>query len=240
MLLNVVPSDSIHEVVLPDLLISNSEIVGGIIDRGFPLLYILGHGDKRIVVSARSYHENNNTALLPQEIIKLLGLDQVRATVKCSRFIDHLPTLKGLVVKPLNTDFYRSQDIRTLIELKLMNVSIMHRGLRFNVEEGNRTHELEIQDLVTDSVNQEDSAMIRADQEILLDFAPNDPLYEIFKKEQSVPSRLESLENLCLLHRENKQLFGLSGVLIDYIRNFKQPASQNKPSEFTGRGRTFA
>jgi hypothetical protein len=234
MLLPVLPSESIHQIVLPDLFIQDAEIIGGIIDRGLTLLYKLEHEGKRIIVSATSY-QGERVALLPREIISLLNLDEQNPVVKCARFIERLPSLTGIAIKPLNTDFYRSSDIRSLVERKLVNVPVVHRGVQLELKEGQLLPQIEIDQLHTlEAGNQVTSAVVKGDQDIILDFAPNDPLYELYLSEETERaecerkeklkrqgSREERFERIKEMRRQGRLVFGVSAEYYEYVKNTK-------------------
>jgi hypothetical protein len=252
MLLEVLPSQAIHDIVLPDLFIRDMEVVGSIIDRGIPLLYRLEKGDRKIIVSARNYHENQNTILLPPELITLLDLEGDTPTVKCSRHIAKLPGLRGIGVTPRNTDFYRSRDIRSLIEYKLMNVSVIHLGLKLLLNEGTLRHCIEITSLETDQGDVDcHNAMIVPSQEVSLDFAPNDELLETFKTEEEShvvfnrPTTEEEKLRLRFLALDNIQRHRMNGGLVFGLsREFYNHVANNGPARpvnifFNGKSRTF-
>jgi hypothetical protein len=256
MLLNVLPSESIHELVLPDLFIQDMEVVGSIIDRGIPLLYKLENGGRKVIVSARSYHEHS-TVLIPREIMDLLNLEPgSSAVVSCSRHIARLPTLIGIVITPRNTDFYRSLDIRSLIEYRLMNVSVVHVGLQLFLQEGVLQHHVEITGLLTDDEHSGGSctdAMVVAGQDVILDFAPNDNLLEIFNEEEEARkgsthevlrdpllNRPQSFERIQRHRLSGGLVFGLSKEFYEYVSRQTSDHITSNDSSFSGKARTIS
>jgi hypothetical protein len=245
MLLQVLPSENIHEVVLPDLFIQDMEVVGSIIDRGIPLLYKLENEGRKIVVSARSYHEDKNTVLLPRELMRLLSIENGLSSVKCSRHIANLPTLTGIIVTPRNTDFYRSLDIRSLIEHRLLNVSVIHTGLQLILREGTLCHHVEVAGLLTDSGKIVcGEAMVSAEREVILDFSQNDELLSQFMEEErpkneerKILSRIESFDKIQARRLSGKVVFGLSKEFYSYIAA-RTPERKEEHISFVGAGRT--
>ena len=231
MKVKVVASPSQDMVIFPMEFINDLNKIDTLIGSSGRLFYkvYLMNGPK-LIVCAKEYCEGKFVHL-PRELMNFLGVRE-GDNVSIARHFGQLPRVKSLKFKPVSgSGFYRSHDIRSLIERALMDVPVLHQGVTYSIGE---TCKLELVELITPK-GPEPQAVVDSEEEIALDFAPNDELYNLYlreledEKKNLENARVEEWERILKFRREGGLVFGISGDFLKYIYSKQQPKKEEEP-----------
>jgi len=231
-------------VIIPARFINDLDNIDSMIGSSGRLFYKVykdsGSKRKQLIVCAKEYREED-AVYLPKGLLNFLEVER-GDKVSIARHFGQVPKVKSLKFKPLEgTGFYRSVDVRSLIERALMDVPVLHRGVVYSI--GN-VCKLELVELVT-SKGPELHGVVTSDEDIALDFAPNDEFYQTYleeletEKKQREDEEIKRWDEMIKFRREGGLIFGISGEFLKYINSKQQQKTPDVDKWSTMKGRTL-
>lgn len=124
-----------------------------------------------------------------------------------------------------------------------MNIPVLHKGVIYSIS----SSKLELVELTTTTKQDETQGLVVGDQEIELDFAPNDELHSQYLRELEAEkktvedSRYRKWREILEFRKRGGLVFGMSQELLDYSVTFAKESltigTSEQPSRWQGVGR---